>query len=141
VKFTFIDAEKATWPVRPMCRVLGVSPSGFYAWKSRPESDRRREDRRLGVLTREAHERSRGIYGSPRVHAELRDQGIRVSRKRIVRLMQAHGLRGRRERPRARLHRERAEPALGRRRDVPPHTLANVRGSCGLVNCRTWPDE
>jgi len=95
VKFTFIDAEKATWPVRPMCQVLGVSPSGFYAWKTRPESVRRREDRRLGVLTREAHERSRGIYGSPRVHAELRDQGIRVSRKRIIRLMQVQGLRGR----------------------------------------------
>jgi transposase InsO family protein len=95
VKFTFIDAEKENWPVRPMCRVLGVSASGFYGWKSRPESGRRREDRRLGVLTHEAHARSRGIYGSPRVHAELRAQGVRVSRKRIIRLMQAQGLRGR----------------------------------------------
>jgi putative transposase len=95
VKFTFIDAEKATWPVRPMCRVLEVSPSGFYAWKSRPECQRRREDRRLGVLARESHERSGRRYGSPRVHAELRDQGVRVSRKRIIRIMRAHGLRGR----------------------------------------------
>jgi transposase InsO family protein len=95
VKFTFIDAEKATWPVRPMCRALGVSPSGFCAWKSRPESDRGREDRRLGVLTREAHERSGRRYGSPMIHAELREQGIHVSRKRIIRLMQAQGLRGR----------------------------------------------
>ncbi len=95
MKFAFIDAEKATWPVGPMCRALGVSPSGFYAWKARPECRRKREDRRLGVLVNEAYERSRRTYGSPRVHAELRNQGLHVSRKRVIRLMRARGLRGR----------------------------------------------
>jgi transposase InsO family protein len=95
VKFAFIDAEKATWPVRPMCRALGVSPSGYYAWKTRPPSERAREDARLGVLVEEAHARSRRTYGSPRIHAELAAHGERVSRKRVVRLMRAKGLRGR----------------------------------------------
>lgn len=95
MRFRFIDVEKARWPVRVLCRALHVSPSGYYAWKARPEPRRAREDRRLGVLTRAAHEQSRGTYGSPRVHAELRAQGERVSRKRVIRLMQAQNLRGR----------------------------------------------
>jgi transposase InsO family protein len=95
VKFTFIEAEKATWPVRPMCRALRVSPAGFYAWRGRPESARQREDRRLGVLVRAAHARSRETYGSPRIHAVLAAQGVRVSRKRVIRLMQDQDLRGR----------------------------------------------
>jgi transposase InsO family protein len=95
VKFSFIDAEKAQWPVRAMCRALHVSPAGYYAWNGRPESMRTREDRRLGVLIREAHERSRRTYGSPRVHAEILAQGLRVSRKRVIRVMHEHGLRGR----------------------------------------------
>lgn len=95
MRFRFIDAEKATWPVRVLCRALRVSPSGYYAWKARPEPARAREDRRLGVLARAAHEQSRGTYGSPRVHAELRAQGLHVSRKRVIRLMQDQNLRGR----------------------------------------------
>jgi transposase InsO family protein len=71
-----------------MCRALGVSPSGFYAWRKRPISEHARRDSELRVLVREAHERSRRTYGSPRVHAELRATGERVSRKRVVRLMQ-----------------------------------------------------
>lgn len=94
MRFTFIDAEKARWPIRIMCRALSVSRAGFYAWLHRPESKREREDRRLAVLTQEAHERSRKTYGSPRVHAELKAQGILVSRKRIIRLMQELGLSG-----------------------------------------------
>jgi transposase InsO family protein len=72
-----------------------VSTSGFYVWIDRPASAREREDQRLSVLVREAHGRSRGIYGSPRVHAELAAQGVRTSRKRVVRLMQAGELQGR----------------------------------------------
>ena len=95
MKFAFIDAEKADWPVRALCRALQVSPSGLYAWKARPESRHARADQRLGVQMREAHERSRKTYGSPRIHAVLRAQGIRVSRKRVIRLMQQQGLQGR----------------------------------------------
>lgn len=94
VRFTFIRAEKATWPVRVMCRVLGVSPSGFYAWCKRPNSPRVHGDTGLAVAIAESHTKSRGTYGSPRVHADLRAQGYRVSRKRIIRLMRSKGLVG-----------------------------------------------
>jgi len=95
VRFAFIDAEKAQVPVQVLCRALQVSPSGYYVWKRRPPSRRAQRDQRLGVLVGEAHTRSRRTYGSPRVHAELRAQGERVSRKRVIRLMKAQGLRGR----------------------------------------------
>ena len=94
MKFRFIFAEKASFPIAFMCLRLRVSTSGFYAWCRRPESNRAKEDRRLAVLAREAHERGRRAYGSPRVHAELKAQGIAISRKRVIRLMQAAGLRG-----------------------------------------------
>jgi transposase InsO family protein len=92
VKFALALAEKASCPVTTSCRALGVSRAGFYAWRRRPEPAHAREDRRLAVLVREAHERSRRTYGSPRVHAELRAGGEHVSRKRIVRLMQQQEL-------------------------------------------------
>jgi len=92
VKFEFIRAEKAGFPVRFMCRHLDVSRSGFYAWNRRPESNRAREDRRLAILAREAHEVSDRSYGSPRVHEALKAQGISISRKRVIRLMQEQGL-------------------------------------------------
>ena len=96
MRFAFITTEKAgREPVARWCRALGVSRSGYYASLRRPESRHSREDRRLGVLVREAHERSRRTYGSPRVHAELAAQGEQVSRKRVTRLMQEHGLQAR----------------------------------------------
>ena len=94
MKFAFIAAERASFPTAFMCRHLGVSTSGFYAWRGRPESARARADRRLAVLTREAHEIGRQVYGSPRVHEELKAQGVHVSRKRVIRLMQEQGLKG-----------------------------------------------
>jgi putative transposase len=98
VKFAVVDAKKADYPVAALCRALDVSRAGFYAWRARPESSRAVEDRRLRVLIREAHERSRRTYGSPRVHAELTDNGVRTSRKRVVRLMQAEQLVARKRR-------------------------------------------
>lgn len=95
MRFDFIDAEKATYPVETLCRTLEVSKSGFYAWRHRPESARSKADQRLRILIREAHEAGRRTYGSPRVHRELAAQGIAVSRKRVARLMQAEGLVGR----------------------------------------------
>jgi putative transposase len=95
VRFAFVQAEKALFPVNLLCEALLVSRTGFYAWQRRPESERAKQDRRLAVLVREAHERGRRYYGSPRVHRELAAQGETVSRKRVVRLMQQEGLVGR----------------------------------------------
>ena len=75
-----------------LCRALKVSRSGYYAWIARPESNHSKEDKRLAVLVRAAHETGRCYYGSPRVHRELRAQGIRIGRKRVIRLMQAQNL-------------------------------------------------
>lgn len=81
-----------------MCEVLGVSRSGYYSWRGRPESRRRREDRRLGAQVRAAFEQSQGQYGSPRVHGALRQQGVRCGRKRVERLMRQQGIESRRRR-------------------------------------------
>lgn len=90
MKFTFIAAEKACWPVTVMCRTLDVSTSGFYAWQRRAPSAHDREDVRLKILVGESFARSRKTYGSPRVHVDL--AGEHVGRNRIMRLMRAEGL-------------------------------------------------
>ncbi|NOJ83920.1 IS3 family transposase [Myxococcus xanthus] len=96
VKFAFIDAKKALFPVATLCRHLGVSRSGYYAWVKRPEqSERAKSDQALGVEVLAVHQESRGTYGAPRVHAELKARGRRVARKRVARLMRQAGLRAR----------------------------------------------
>jgi transposase InsO family protein len=96
VKFAFIDAEKAFHRITKLCSVLEVSRAGFYAWCGRPPSTRAVEDAKLTILVREAHERSRRTYGSPRVHVELAEtHQVFVSRKRVIRLMQQEGLKAR----------------------------------------------
>lgn len=97
MKFALVDAEKAKYSVKRMCRALGISRAGYYAWRRRPPSQHAVEDSRLSVLVREAHERSRRTYGSPRIHAELRAHRVFVSRKRVIRLMQRDGLIARRK--------------------------------------------
>ena len=84
-----------------MCRVLQVSRSGYYAWRNRTPSKRARKDAMLTEEIQEIHDRSRGTYGAPRVHAALQAGGIRVGKKRVARLMKAAGLQGvsRRKRP------------------------------------------
>ena len=77
-----------------MCRVLGVSRSGFYAWKRRPPSRRTRTDAALTQRVRTIHADSRNTYGTPRVHAALQTAGVRISRKRVARLMRQAGLVG-----------------------------------------------
>lgn len=92
-----MDAEKASFPVRFMARTFGVSTSGFYEWRQRQQSPCRRRmvDVELSATITEIWRQSRGTYGSPRVHAELRlGLGIRVSRKRVARLMRAEGIEG-----------------------------------------------
>jgi putative transposase len=98
VKFGFIQTEKATYPVRLMCRTLLVSASGFYAWCRRGLSQRAREDAALKVEIRAAHAASNKTYGSPRVHRDLKADGQRVGRKRVARLMQEEGLEGQKKR-------------------------------------------
>jgi putative transposase len=85
-----------------MCRVLGVSPSGDYAWRHRKPSARARKDAELSEKIRSYHQASRGTYGSPRIHADLAAEDLRVGRKRVARLMRAAGLQGvsRRQGPR-----------------------------------------
>jgi putative transposase len=77
-----------------MCRVLGVSTSGYYAWRRRGPSPRALEDAHLTERIRHYHRRSDETYGAPRIHADLADEGHRVGRKRVARLMQAAGLQG-----------------------------------------------
>ena len=98
MRFVFIHAEKALYPVRVLCSVLGVSRSGYYAWIARPRAARAQADEQLVVEIVAAHRRSRATYGSPRVHSELRTRGTRVGRKRIERLMRERGIRARRKR-------------------------------------------
>jgi hypothetical protein len=93
-RFAYIHSERSTWPIRTLCRALGVSVSGYYAWRARPESQHSQEDRRLMEQIRRIHEAGRGAFGSPRIHAELQAQGVRVSRKRVARLMVEAGLSG-----------------------------------------------
>jgi transposase InsO family protein len=92
VKFALIDAEKAWFPIEFMCEELGVSRSGFYAWRQREPSRRDREDVLLGVEVAAAHEASSKRYGSTRVHKALLAAGRRTSRKRVARLMRKQQL-------------------------------------------------
>lgn len=92
--FEFIDAEKASYPVWVLCKVLKVSRSGYYDWRSRPPSKRSQQNAALTEKIQEIHQRSRKTYGSPRIHAELKAMGIRCSRKRVARLMRKAGLKG-----------------------------------------------
>jgi transposase InsO family protein len=94
VKQRFVDAEKASFPVSVLCRELGISRSGYYAYRARPESKREQEDRRLKVLIHMEHRESRRNYGRPKVFEELKKKGERVSEKRVGRLMREEGLRG-----------------------------------------------
>lgn len=93
--FRFIEAEKANFPIKVMCQVLEVSKAGFYAWRKRPLSQRAQQDVLILDKIRCIHKESRETYGSPRIHFELADEhDLRCGRKRVARLMAAHGIRG-----------------------------------------------
>ena len=96
-----IAAEKTNYPVAVMCRVLGVSRTGFHNWERRAPSDRALTDAWLTEKIKQIHDDSRGVYGVPRIHAELRmEHDVRVGRKRVARLMKAAGIAGVRPRKR-----------------------------------------
>ncbi len=93
--FRLIAAEKADHPVALLCQVLGVSRQGFYAWAKRVPSSRELADAWLTEQIKESHKDNRGVYGAPRIHAELRmARGVRVGRKRVERLMATAGISG-----------------------------------------------
>jgi len=95
VKFAWIHVEKASYPVTKLCRWLGVTPSGYYAWRVRPESAHAKRDRQLKVLIRASFDAHKRRYGSPRIYGDLQEAQEPVSRKRVVRLMQEDGLKAR----------------------------------------------
>ena len=95
MKYAAITAHLAVYTVAFMCRVLGVAPSGYYAWLRAPTSKRALRDEALVPYVRAAFVASRRRYGSPRVHAELRARGHRIGRKRVARLMRATEMRAR----------------------------------------------
>jgi putative transposase len=98
VKLAFIHVEKAFFPVTALCRLLGVSRQGYYAFASRPPSARLADDKALQEQLRALHAESRGTYGSPRLHAALRAQGVRVGKRRVERALRAMGLHARQRR-------------------------------------------
>lgn len=120
MKFTFIQAQKAQFPVEMMCRHLGVSRSGYYAFCHRRPSLRRQQDQLLGAKIQAIHHKSRGTYGRPRVHAALRAQGIKTGAKRVQRLMKYQGLYGLRPR------RYRSTTDSGHALPVAPNVLARA---------------
>jgi len=90
VKYAVIAHQ--AYPVRRLCRLLGVTCSGYYAWRVRPESARSRANREVVAMMRQIHSEVKQTYGSPRMHDELRARGYGCSRNRVARLMRRHGL-------------------------------------------------
>ena len=100
MKYQCIQACAGVYPIHRVCEVLDVSESGYYAWLNRPPSQREQSDHQLGERIQTIWKRFRGIYGAPRIHAELYDQGVVVGKNRVAKLMQALGLRGKGSRKR-----------------------------------------
>ena len=98
MSFKLVDEAKKEFPVHRLCRVLGVSQSGYFAWKGRPACRRQHGDMVLLAHVRSAFALSNGTYGSPRMTRELRDDGLPVGRRRTARLMRENGLRARQKR-------------------------------------------
>ncbi|GAC1463231.1 MAG: hypothetical protein PVSMB1_13670 [Gemmatimonadaceae bacterium] len=94
MKYAFVHENVTCWTVRRLCSTLQVSRAGYYAWRKRGEGARAISDSALSTKIRAIHERSRGSYGSPRVHEDLIAEGSRHGRKRVARLMRQHGLKG-----------------------------------------------
>jgi putative transposase len=98
MRFQLIDVAKKEFPVQRLCKVLGVSPSGYFAWRRRPASPRQRADLVLLAHIRSAFALSNETYGSPRMTRELQDSGLSVGRRRTARLMRENGLKARQKR-------------------------------------------
>lgn len=92
-RFAFIEEHRRAWPVTVMCRVLGVSCSGYYAWKDRPPNRWRQWRSLLSPQINDIFQKSRGTYGSPRIHAELAARGLHCAQKSVAKIMRSEGLR------------------------------------------------
>jgi putative transposase len=134
VKFACIARHHGEYPVRLMCRVLEVSPAGFYVWRTRGPSVRALADDRLILQVHASHHRSDGTYGAPRVLGDLRDEGWRVGQKRVARLMRRGGLVGR-ARPRGKVRTTDSQHAYG----IAPNLL-NRQFDVSEVN-RVWVSD
>ena len=97
MNYQLIEHHKREFPIVLLCNVLGVSESGFYAWRKRPACQRKREDAQLTQEIRQVFVTHRGRYGSPRIHMELQDRGRRIARKRVARLMREADISARRK--------------------------------------------
>jgi transposase InsO family protein len=93
MKYKYIDSYRSEFEVGKMCRALRVSRSGYYAWRKKPVSDREKENEKFAAEIIEIHKKSRHTYGSPRIHAELRERGYGIGRNRVARLMREHRIR------------------------------------------------
>lgn len=100
MRYQFIAAQEGEYGVKRMCQALGVGRSGYYAWRNRPVSQREKQDQELLDKIQETYESSRKTYGSPRIHAALRRQGMVCGRNRVARLMRFHGIDASRRRKR-----------------------------------------
>jgi putative transposase len=92
MKYTFMANHEKEFPVLRMCQILEVSESGYYAWRKREPSERKRVDEELGRRIEDAYQKNRQVYGSPRIHAELKEQGVHCGMKRVARLMRERGI-------------------------------------------------
>jgi putative transposase len=101
VKYQFIHENRSIYPIVRMCSVLEVSENGYYNWLKRGKSQRKQDDEQLVLRIEDAYHDNRGVYGSPRIHAELKAQGIKCGRKRIARLMRERSISARRKRRQA----------------------------------------
>jgi putative transposase len=98
VKYEFMDRHRCDFSVERMCQVLGAARSGYYRWGKHQPGVRQRENERLLIQIRQAYERGRGTYGSPRITAELRSKGVRCGKNRVARLMKQNGIRAKTKR-------------------------------------------
>lgn len=96
MSYQIIEVNRQVGVVETLCGALGVSVSGYYAWRSREPSQHQQTDARLLKAIQAVHQAGRGLYGSPRIHAALQQQGLCCSRKRVARLMHQHGIHSRR---------------------------------------------
>jgi transposase InsO family protein len=95
MRFQFIEDHRNEFPVTRMCQVLDVSPSGYYAWRTRPVSRREMANRKLVTKIKSVHDENHKTYGSPRIYRELKDDGVACSENRVARLMRQHDIRAR----------------------------------------------